>query len=73
MLIQTAFPGHVLFNALRGHDFPAFAGSLLQEREIMQFPPYSYLAVLRPKPTTTRWCNVFSNMRRIAPMNWRKK
>ncbi|MEY3747915.1 MAG: hypothetical protein RL194_1374, partial [Pseudomonadota bacterium] len=47
VLIQTAFPGHVLFNALRGHDFPAFAGSLLQEREIMQFPPYSYLAVLK--------------------------
>ncbi len=47
VLIQTAFPDHVLFNALRSHDFPVFADSLLQEREIMQFPPYSYVAVLK--------------------------
>ena len=47
VLIQTAFPDHVLFNALRAHDYAAFAGSLLQEREIMQFPPYSHVALLK--------------------------
>lgn len=47
VLIQTAFPDHVLFNALREHDFAAFANSLLQEREIMQFPPYSHVALLK--------------------------
>lgn len=47
VLIQTAFPDHVLFNALREQDYPAFANSLLQEREMMQFPPYSYIALLK--------------------------
>jgi len=47
VLIQTAFPDHVLFNALREHDYAAFANSLLQEREIMQFPPYSHVALLK--------------------------
>lgn len=47
VLIQTAFPDHVLFNALREHNYPAFANSLLQEREIIQFPPYSYVALLK--------------------------
>lgn len=47
VLIQTAFPDHVLFNALRAHDYAAFADSLLQEREIMQFPPYSHVALLK--------------------------
>ncbi len=47
VLIQTAFPDHVLFNALRAQDYPAFANSLLQERELMQFPPYRYIALLK--------------------------
>lgn len=47
VLIQTAFPDHVLFNALREQDYPAFATSLLQEREQTQFPPYSHVALLQ--------------------------
>ncbi len=47
VLIQTAFPDHVLFNALREQDYPAFANSLLQEREQMQFPPHCYIALLK--------------------------
>lgn len=47
VLIQTAFPDHVLFNALREQDYPAFANSLLQERELMQFPPHCYIALLK--------------------------
>ncbi|CAG0977308.1 Primosomal protein N' [Methylophilaceae bacterium] len=47
VLIQTAFPDHVLFNALREQDYPAFANTLLQERELMQFPPHSYIALLK--------------------------
>lgn len=47
VLIQTAFPDHVLFNALREQDYPAFANSLLQEREIIQFPPDCYIALLK--------------------------
>ncbi len=47
VLIQTTFPEHNLFNALRVQDYPAYAASLLQEREMTQFPPYAYLALIR--------------------------
>ena len=47
VLIQTAFPEHHLFNALRSQDYNAYAATLLNEREIAQFPPYIYLAIIR--------------------------
>ena len=47
VLIQTVFPDHALFNALREQDYAAYAQALLHERELMHFPPYSYLAVLK--------------------------
>lgn len=47
VLIQTSFPEHNLFNALREQNYAAYAQSLLQEREMTQFPPYAYMALLR--------------------------
>jgi primosomal protein N' (replication factor Y) len=47
VLIQTAFPDHALFNALRQQDYASYAQSLIQERELTQFPPYSYLALIK--------------------------
>ncbi len=47
VLIQTAFPQHALFEALRQHDYTSFANQLLDERIAMQFPPACYFAVLR--------------------------
>ncbi len=47
VLIQTAFPQHALFDALRGQDYVSFANELLQERQVMQFPPTSFFALLR--------------------------
>ncbi|HZV99484.1 MAG TPA: primosomal protein N' [Methylophilaceae bacterium] len=47
VLIQTTFPDHALFNALRQQDYAAYAQTLLSEREIIQFPPYSYMALLK--------------------------
>ncbi|MCB5185774.1 primosomal protein N' [Methylobacillus gramineus] len=47
VLIQTTFPEHSLFNALRRQDFPAYAVSLLHERETAQFPPYEFLALVK--------------------------
>jgi primosomal protein N' (replication factor Y) len=47
VLIQTAFPDHVLFHALKRHDFAEFAASLLEERRQAGFPPYCFQAVLR--------------------------
>ncbi len=47
VLIQTAFPDHALFNALRRQDYESYANDLLQEREQVQFPPYVFTALLR--------------------------
>jgi primosomal protein N' (replication factor Y) (superfamily II helicase) len=47
VLIQTAFPQHALFDALRSQDYVSFANELLHERSTMQFPPTSYFALLR--------------------------
>ncbi len=47
VLIQTEFPGHPLYQALRKHDYRAFAHELLEERQTAGFPPYAHQAVLR--------------------------
>ncbi len=47
VIIQTQFPEHALFNALRAQDYESYANVLLQEREQMQFPPYVYTALIR--------------------------
>ena len=47
VLIQTAFPEHPLFNALRAHDYDTWAGTLLEERKQAGFPPFVYQALLR--------------------------
>ena len=47
VLIQTTFPEHPLFHALRQQDYAAYADALLQERSQTQFPPFSYMALLK--------------------------
>jgi primosomal protein N' (replication factor Y) len=47
VLIQTTFPEHPLFHALRQQDYAAYAETLLQERSHTQFPPFSYMALLK--------------------------
>ncbi|MES1988068.1 MAG: primosomal protein N', partial [Pseudomonadota bacterium] len=47
VIIQTQFPEHVLFNALRSQDYVSYANAMLQEREQVQFPPYVFMALLR--------------------------
>lgn len=47
VLIQTAFPDHVLFHALKRHDYAEFAATLLDERHLAAFPPYCFQALLR--------------------------
>lgn len=51
VLIQTAFPQHALFAALREQNFAEFADNLLQERMAMQFPPATYIAVMKAEAT----------------------
>ncbi len=47
VLIQTAFPDHPLFNALRTHDYDSWAQALLNERQSAGFPPFVYQVLLR--------------------------
>jgi primosomal protein N' (replication factor Y) (superfamily II helicase) len=45
--VQTAFPEHPLFRALRAHDYDTWAAVLLSEREQAGFPPFVYQVLLR--------------------------
>ncbi len=47
MLVQTFHPKHPLFDALKRHDYPAFAASELAERNAASLPPISHQALLR--------------------------
>jgi primosomal protein N' (replication factor Y) len=47
VLIQTRYPGHPLFAALRSHDFAGFAAAQLAERKAAGFPPFVHEAALR--------------------------
>ena len=47
VLIQTDFPTHPLYAALRDQDSARFADELLKERRSAGFPPFQYQALLR--------------------------
>ena len=47
MWVQTFYPSHPLFEALKRHDFPAFAAQQLKERLQAGMPPFSFQALVR--------------------------
>ena len=47
MWLQTFHPKHPLFEALKRHDYPAFAKAQLKEREQAMMPPFSFQALVR--------------------------
>jgi len=47
VLIQTDYPDHPLYRALRQHNYDVLAQSILDERKIAGFPPFVYQALLR--------------------------
>ena len=47
VLIQTEFPAHPLYQALRAHNYAAFAHEILAERKQAGFPPFAHQAILR--------------------------
>jgi primosomal protein N' (replication factor Y) len=47
VMIQTGFPDHPLFQALRTHDYKNWAKNLLIERRAAGFPPFEYQVLLR--------------------------
>ena len=57
--MQTWHPRHALYEALRKHDFEAFAAAQLKEREMAGLPPYSHLAILRADARTAEAARAF--------------
>lgn len=51
VLIQTDFPTHPLYMALKDQDSARFADELLKERRQAGFPPFQYQALLRAEAT----------------------
>ena len=47
MWLQTFHPKHPLFEALKNHDYPAFAQAQLAERQQAMMPPFSFQALVR--------------------------
>ena len=47
VLVQTGFPDHPLFKALRAHDYDTWAQTLLADREQAGFPPFVFQVLLR--------------------------
>jgi primosomal protein N' (replication factor Y) (superfamily II helicase) len=52
MWVQTWHPRHPLFDALRRHDYPAFAAQQLKEREQAGMPPFGFQALVRAEART---------------------
>jgi len=52
MWVQTFHPTHPLFEALKRHDYPAFAAQELREREQASLPPFSFQALVRAEART---------------------
>ncbi|GAA4331647.1 hypothetical protein GCM10023165_05870 [Variovorax defluvii] len=61
MWIQTHHPQHPLFDALRRHDYPAFAQRELQERAAAGMPPFAFQALLRADARTQEAAQAFLN------------
>jgi primosomal protein N' (replication factor Y) len=52
MWVQSFHPQHTVFEALRTHDYEAFAAQQLKEREEAAMPPFSYQALVRADART---------------------
>jgi len=63
VVIQTHYPQHPLLTCLLTHDYAAFAELALRERELAQWPPYSYLALWRAEATQRK--HVFDFLDRV--------
>ena len=67
MWVQTWHPRHPLFNALRKHDYPAFAAQQLAEREQAGMPPFGYQALVRADARTQEAAQAFLASAAAAP------
>ena len=61
VLIQTAFPNNPVFEGVKKHNYEIFARTLLQERQQMSLPPYSFSAILRVESKKINYGEQFVN------------
>ncbi len=66
MWVQTFHPTHPLFEALKRHDYPAFAHSQLVERQQASMPPFSFQALVRAEARTQEAAQAFLNLASLA-------
>jgi primosomal protein N' (replication factor Y) len=61
MWVQTFHPQHPLFEALRAHDYAAFAARQLEEREQAGLPPFAFQALVRAEARSQDAAQAFLN------------
>jgi len=66
MWVQTFHPDHPLFDALKRHDYPAFAEQELAEREMAGLSPFGFSALLRAEAKTQDVAQGFLNAAALA-------
>ncbi len=64
VVVQTCFPNHFLFQALRHHNYDLVASFLLKERQAVGFPPFAYQVVLRAEAQESE--KLFELLREVA-------
>jgi len=66
MWVQSFHPQHPLFEALKQHDYPAFAEQQLKERAEASLPPFSFQALVRAEARSQEAAQGFLNAAREA-------
>jgi len=66
MWVQTFLPTHPLYEALKNHDYPAFAQSQLNERQLAGMPPFCFQALVRAEARTQEAAQAFLNLASAA-------
>ena len=61
VLIETNFPNHPIFQAVKSNDYEAFANNLLDERKPLDLPPCSYSAILKAESKKLALIETFTN------------
>jgi len=61
MWVQTFHPAHPLFDALKKHDYPAFAAQALAEREAAGMSPFGFSALVRAEARSQEVAQGFLN------------
>ena len=70
MWVQSFHPQHPLFEALKQHDYPAFASQQLKERQEANLPPFSFQALVRAEARSQQAAQDFLSAARDAGAAW---